>query len=349
MTCLNTQTPLWIVQKLSRTVVTGWFVLFLLVTVIGAAVRQAWAAELMFGVPRPLTEINDPTSGDFSPSLSPDGLELYFMGYQRPGSGSSDLYVARRDSTLSLYGPSHKLEPPLNTGGADSNPEISADGLTLFFDSSRAGTSGERDIWTVSRPSITDPWGSPVNLGAPVNGFGFDGRPTVSGDGLILAFDRDHDRLANTLFMATRANKEEAFGTPQNLGILGSSPSISADGLMLFFMRFSSNPSDFNIYVTTRATRQDAFGTPMPLGPEINSDLSEADPDISFDGSTLHFVRTDLFRIPGSPEASFLKYADLWEAAVISIPEPTAIHLFVIGCLVGGFLRCSRFASRTVR
>jgi hypothetical protein len=210
-----------------------------------------------------------------------------------------------------------KLEPPLNTGGPDSNPEISADGLVLLFDSDRAGTSGERDIWMVSRPSIDDHWGSPVNLGAPVNGPGFDGRPAVSGDNLILVFDRSHDRTnESTLLMSVRASKDEPFGTPQDLGIVGSSPSLSADGLTLFFMEFIPDPADFDIYVATRATREDAFGTPVPLGPEINTSLSEADPDLSFDGSTLHFVRTDLFRI-SNPVNSFLRYADLYEAPVV--------------------------------
>jgi Tol biopolymer transport system component len=202
-------------------------------------------------------------------------------------------------------------------GGADSNPEISADGLTLFFDSNRPGSVGDRDIWMVSRQSISDPWDSPINLGAPVNSSGYDARPTVTADGLTLVFDRNHARTEEYLYMATRANQEDAFGVPQSLGIIGASPSISADGLTLFFMRFSSNPTDFDIYVATRATREDPFGTPEPLGPEINSELGEADPDISFDGSTLHFVRTDAIpnaSFPGYSVNPFLRHAEVWEA-----------------------------------
>jgi hypothetical protein len=151
-----------------------------------------------------------------------------------------------------------------------------------------------------------------------VNWSGFDGRPSVSADGLIMVFDRNHDRTVNTLFMATRANQNEAFGTPLNLGISGASPSISADGLMLFYMGFDAEPPDCDIFVTTRPTRDASFGPPQLLGPEVNSEMCECDPDISYDGSTLHFVRTDIFRIPGNIDGSFLKYADLWEVAIIS-------------------------------
>jgi hypothetical protein len=87
---------------------------------------------------------------------------------------------------------------------------------------------------------------------------------------------------------------------------------------MLFYMGFDAEPPDCDIFVTTRPTRDAAFGPPQLLGPDVNSEMCECDPDISYDDSTLHFVRTDIFRIPGNIDGSFLKYADLWEVAIIS-------------------------------
>ncbi|MGB2901018.1 MAG: hypothetical protein WBB89_17290, partial [Candidatus Acidiferrum sp.] len=68
------------------------------------------------------------------------------------------------------------LGPPLNTLltgspplGADFNPLISRDGLSLYFSSDRPGGFGGFDIWVSQRLSVNDPWGEPQNLGPNVN------------------------------------------------------------------------------------------------------------------------------------------------------------------------------------
>jgi hypothetical protein len=50
------------------------------------------------------------------------------------------------------------LGPAINTAVPELGPAISADGLSLFFYSSRPGGFGGNDYWVVKRPTISAPW-----------------------------------------------------------------------------------------------------------------------------------------------------------------------------------------------
>ena len=66
------------------------------------------------------------------------------------------------------------VPPPFNLDGGYGYPTLSNDGLHMFFVSDRPFyggdyTTGWFDIWTSHRASLSDPWESPVNFGAPIN------------------------------------------------------------------------------------------------------------------------------------------------------------------------------------
>ncbi|MBN2312581.1 MAG: PD40 domain-containing protein, partial [Sedimentisphaerales bacterium] len=52
----------------------------------------------------------------------------------------------------------------------------------------RSGGLGNVDMWMSRRMSISDPWGTPVNLGPIVNTSSLDGGPRISFDGSTLYF-----------------------------------------------------------------------------------------------------------------------------------------------------------------
>src|SRR5262245_42540685 len=64
------------------------------------------------------------------PSLSADGLELYFVS-DRPGAlggpGDQDIYVARRRSVNSAWGEPARVPPPVSSPFFDITPTISLD------------------------------------------------------------------------------------------------------------------------------------------------------------------------------------------------------------------------------
>ncbi len=66
-----------------------------------------------------------------------------------------------------------------------AHPSISADGLTLYFASNIAGGFGGIDIWKITRTSVSDNWGEPINLGGDINTSGNEMFPYIHPDGTL--------------------------------------------------------------------------------------------------------------------------------------------------------------------
>ncbi|HUF27839.1 MAG TPA: hypothetical protein VMM18_12765 [Gemmatimonadaceae bacterium] len=71
--------------------------------------------------------------------------------------------------------------PMFNTSSLDGCPLVSRDGKSFFMASDRPGGLGGIDI--AKRNSVDDPWGEPVNVGAPINSEYNDFCPTIDRDG----------------------------------------------------------------------------------------------------------------------------------------------------------------------
>jgi hypothetical protein len=82
----------------------------------------------------------------------------------------------------------------LNTPSNDESPFLSADGLTLYFESDRPGSLG-RDIYAAWRPAPTAPFEPPTRF-EPLSSDGNDADPWVSPDGshaLLARGESDRD------------------------------------------------------------------------------------------------------------------------------------------------------------
>jgi hypothetical protein len=80
----------------------------------------------------------------------------------------------------------------LNSSAADWCPDISPDGLVLFFVSARPSVSGGYRLWVTARRSILDPFSSPQVVPPHVNGGGSGTyEPSLSPDGSALYFMSD--------------------------------------------------------------------------------------------------------------------------------------------------------------
>ena len=111
------------------------------------------------------------SAADNNPTLSPDGLSLYFASDRPGGLGNTDIWVARRASTDSPWETPIHLSAPVNTASADGGPVLWPDGHLLFIHSGRPGGFGGNDIWVTHRTNTNDDtgWEAPVNLGPDVN------------------------------------------------------------------------------------------------------------------------------------------------------------------------------------
>lgn len=163
--------------------------------------------------------INSP-SGEAVECISADGLEMYVSSDRPGGQGQWDLWVARRPTTDADWGPPENLGAVINTAVGDELASISADGLTLYFDSDRPGGYGSSDIWITTRATKNDPWGPPVNMGPKINSSAGDACPCISTDGLELYFGsyRAAGYGRCDIYVARRATQNDPWGDPVNLG-----------------------------------------------------------------------------------------------------------------------------------
>ena len=191
--------------------------------------------------------------------------------------------------------------PNVNSPYKEWGPNISPDGRSLLFTSTRPGGQGGQDIWVATRQNEPDPWGKAVNLGPPVNSETTDGYPTISPDGQQMVFtSRRSGGLGETdLWLSTRTTMDGNWGEPVHLGLSVNSTyhevgsNISTDGLELFF--YSNRPDGFgsdDIWVTTRATEDGVWDSPVNLGPMVNGPTLDGYPSISPDGLLLFFAST---------------------------------------------------------
>jgi predicted secreted protein len=143
---------------------------------------QAWIAPVNVG---PMV---NSSANDAAPSISADGLELFFHSPRSGGLGGSDLYVATRATINDGWGEPINLGANVNSSANEYAPNISPDRLTLYLSSTRSGGYGSTDMWMTRRARTDDVWGTPVNLGPTVNSSAADNAPAFSADGSMLYF-----------------------------------------------------------------------------------------------------------------------------------------------------------------
>ena len=136
------------------------------------------SATAPFDAPVAMTALNT-TSSELSASLSPDGLELFFMR----DTGVTTIYVSVRSDTAQPFttiAPIDEVLPP--AGYRNHHVAISPDDKELFLTSNRPGGSGGYDAWVSRRDGRGLPFSAPVwipELASP----GDDGVDSVSADG----------------------------------------------------------------------------------------------------------------------------------------------------------------------
>ena len=264
-------------------------------------------ADFTFGEPvnvRSVIPALDPAH-DSIDCFSHDGLEMYIES-DAGGYGWWDLWVARRASTDEDWGPPENLGSALNTPEAELAACISADGLTLYFNSTRSGGYGGADIYMTTRATKNDPWGPPVNMGPKVNSSTGDGGPWISTDGLELYFNsylRAGGYGGFDIYVTRRATTDDPWAQSVNLGPVVNSAynenslSLSPDGLLLLFSEpyttATPRPGGYggaDMWMTRRASLSDPWQAPVNLGPPVNGVGAGVIPRISPDGSTLYYI-----------------------------------------------------------
>ena len=138
-----------------------------------------------WGQPRNLGAPANSVYWESFPSLSIDGYTLYFASNRSGGYGGTDIWCCTLEE--GRWSEPRNLGPTVNTPGNETSPYIHFDDKTLYFASDGRMGMGGTDLYVVKRVDDTT-WGSPENLGYPINTPADESSLIVAPDGRTAIF-----------------------------------------------------------------------------------------------------------------------------------------------------------------
>jgi Tol biopolymer transport system component len=252
--------------------------------VIAADCWAAWrAGTVTVGAPRLLDELSQAGIPAGDPSLSGDGLTLYFMRGTPP-----NIYYATRPTRTSRWTEVGPLSM-LNTTSSETKLTVTADNTGGVFSSDR---SGGTDLFLASRESgewVLAP--SQANV-APLNSVSDEYDPDLTADGLHLYYAPDPGS-GQRIVVASRLDKTSAFTMERivselAIGTTYSDPSLSPDELVIAFAAMTNAM----LFYATRTNKAIPFSAPVAI-PSVHGPTGrETDSELSSDGCELYFSST---------------------------------------------------------
>ena len=137
------------------------------------------------------------------PWFSPDGTMLYFSRCdarknqtqgcyiyftRKAGTGAKDKRGKKKGKDDGAAAAEWETPVRINLGDTAYNylyPAVTRDGLTMYFTSDMPNGVGDYDIWMVTRASVADEFGKPVNMGPKINTEGREVFPILRNDSTL--------------------------------------------------------------------------------------------------------------------------------------------------------------------
>jgi hypothetical protein len=216
-------------------------------------------------------------------------LALVAAACGRLGYDSEFVTCDWRDG-VQLSAPAHLAE--LATPVDEVDPFLTADGLTLYFASNRAGPF---DIYAATRPRQGASFGPPARI--PESSEGDDFSFGVSTDGRVgyLASDRPGGPGGVSIWLGVRDDPGAPFADLWSLGISSPGddydPMLTADERVLWLAPASpeDDPRPQDLHLARRNGASWVFSRPERVE-ELSSDAGEADPSLSDDQLVIVFA-----------------------------------------------------------
>lgn len=266
----------------------------------GGPLACGWTGSFTLSAPVNLTALNSSVE-DGNPFITADGLTLFFESKRPGGAGVEDIWYATRPSVGAAWG-APAAYTGLNTSLSDSAFTVTADGLTGFLSTNRAGGTGGLDIWIVTRASASQPFFNTAAVPLSVvndAAHQWDPMPAAGGLELYISSNDYPQALGGQggadIVVSTRSSASDPFGVPAPVpGINSSSseanPSLTADRrVMLFGSNRPGGSGSLDIWYATRSGPGAPFSAPKPA-PGINTLDYDGEPFVTPDGCELYFA-----------------------------------------------------------
>jgi outer membrane protein OmpA-like peptidoglycan-associated protein len=279
--------------------------------------ENAYFGKSSMESPQPFKPVNlgqgvNTSADEYLPSLTVDDSTLLFT---RREKNNEDFYVSQRTGQGhwgdAYYLPGNINRPEYNEGAGS----VSADGNTLYFTlCDRPGVIGRCDIYSSER--LNDHWGTPHNLGPPINTEGWESQPSISSDGNTLYFvsSRPGGYGGFDIWKAVK-NYYGNWGIPVNLGPLINSsgneisPFIHPDNETLYFSSDGQVGMGGKDLFYSRKGPGGKWEKPINLGYPINTSGDESSLIVTADGTKGLFASNNLKGFGGFDLYSFDLYA----------------------------------------
>jgi len=224
------------------------------------------------------SRLSDSINSEFnegSACLSPDGKILYFTRcHPLQGIGDCDIYAADYNPVDGTWSHVRNLGRAVNSKAWDSQPNISEDGRSLFFDSPRNGRFGGTDIY-VSRMREDSTWAPARNIGPLINTAQHEVTPYFHRINSTLYFSST-GHLPNfggyDIFKARKMGR--SWRQPKNVGPLVNTQkneyyfSIDGPGKTIFYSK-----SQDEIDIDHVKQNFDLYSFPMPMEARPDADV----------------------------------------------------------------------------
>lgn len=269
----------------------------------GTSSASTTACKIALGPPAPITFSDasiSSTLGISGPSLSSDGLTLYFVVAQAL-SGLDQIYRATRATreTLVFSGATAVFA---STTEARGTPALTSDDLTLYFYAVRWNGMGDRDLWFVKRSSVSSAFGE-LQAVTATNSSAVEHHPFLTQDQLALYYvsvqysGGYYPTTTNSdIWRVTRTSTDQAFANPTEVEELNSPYrdqriTITSDGRVCYFASDRADYTQLDLWSATRTTQRGTFENPqVVMDEQVNSQSDEKDAALSPLEDELFFV-----------------------------------------------------------
>jgi hypothetical protein len=226
---------------------------------------------------------------DWAPALGTNDLELYFYSFRPSVTVRPDIWSATRPAIDAEFSAPVNVGE-LNTDQREVTPCPSADGLEIFFSRGTLVTGDDADILVATRADPSQPFSTPMPV-PELNSSMRDLPGALTADALTIVLSSMRSGVEE-LYSAQRATRGSPFSVPVRLAELtlgdrAYGPTLTRDGLTVFFVGHPLGTGNLDVYTATRQDAFSPFSSPQAVN-ELSTLNDEFRVSLSADDATIY-------------------------------------------------------------